>query len=450
MTSDEFGGKPMFFDGENYLFSKVIDGVSKWIIADQTEGGTIIGEVESWAQHPADIEVVSPYSLWQLDDYGDKVTVEPRWVKTTCADYDHGIHISSPKNSIIDGFYQYRTARLNDHATFQNGDLYLYRISSHNRYERWMISHEYGSDSGVAYMDNAKDLPHNTESSWQVTTANGWQLDHALKMTRSMFTRSSWRSLMHRRQKEISETDVETFVLRNGMKLPKVLLDARKAQSAFNLRVAFKNKYRLFLVNENQLTWTREFRSPGRSTVTALRIKQKDPESILTSINNSRKLRGYVDCAVLDVGEMSAAEITPAWNVLEKAYADGLVLCVGSTNGDSEKNKVLASRPLPPHFMIFEKVDKSFNDFLETKEDKNIVVFFNNELEGDFFGAEKKNELAKIAKTRRSSIQVVNSAWARSHGYGASFTLNPSSSLPDAGRISQFEFEDSISFKDEL
>ena len=109
---------------------------------------------------------------------------------------------------------------------------------------------------------------------------------------------------MHRRQKEISETDVETFALRNGMKLPKVLLDARKAQSAFNLRVAFKNKYRLFLVNENQFTWTREFRSPGRSTVTALRITQKNPESILTSINNSRKLRGYVDCAVLDVGEM--------------------------------------------------------------------------------------------------------------------------------------------------
>eukprot|EP00493_Phyllostaurus_siculus_P010660 UN10807 len=96
-------------------------------------------------------------------------------------------------------------------------------------------------------------------------------------MTRSMFSKSSWRSLMHRRQKEIAATDVDTFVLRNGMKLPKILLDSRKAQSAFNLRVAFKNKYRLFLVNEKQLTWTREFRSPGRSTVTAFANHAEEP-----------------------------------------------------------------------------------------------------------------------------------------------------------------------------
>eukprot|EP00493_Phyllostaurus_siculus_P012582 UN12766 len=59
--------------------------------------------------------------------------------------------------------------------------------------------------------------------------------------------------------------------------------------------------------------------------------RRRTQSSILSTINTSRKLRGYVDCAVLDVGEMSAAEITPAWSVLEKAYADGLVLCVGAT-----------------------------------------------------------------------------------------------------------------------
>jgi len=409
----------------------------------------VIGEIESWANHPVDIQVVSPFATWYLDDWGDKVEVEAKWVKSECSDYDHSIHISSPKNPTVDGFYQYRTARLNDHATFSNGDIFLYYISSHNRYTRWMMSHDYGSDSGIAYIDNAKDLPHNTEGSWQVTTSNGWQHDHSLKMTRSMFTRSSWRSLMFRRQKEIAEIGAESYTLRNEMQLPKVLIDGREATSAYNLRVAHQNRYRLFLLSKKQMDWIPEVDRRGR-VVSALRIPESDPTSILSSIDSVRKYRGFLDCAVLDVSSISASDIPAAWSVLEKAYADGKMLCVGSVGGNMEKNKILASRPLAPHFMMLSDLGADLKEFLEVVEDKNILLYFDNGLQGDFISSEKRSELSQIAKSKRASIPIVHSAWSLSHNHGASHVLKPSSSLQDARMIFNFKFDSPVGFKDEL
>jgi len=54
--------------------------------------------------HPVDIEVVSPYSKWQIDDWGDKVEVEAKWIKSSCGDYDNTVHIASPTNPHIDDF----------------------------------------------------------------------------------------------------------------------------------------------------------------------------------------------------------------------------------------------------------------------------------------------------------------------------------------------------------
>merc|ERR1719403_413105 len=98
-----------------------------------------------------------------------------------------------------------------------------------------MVSHDFGSDSGIAYIDHAKYTPHETKGVWQTTTTDGWKPDHRLELTRSKFSLSSFRTLHARRGKKINLINPrESFQLYNGLRVPNVNIDATKISQAFH------------------------------------------------------------------------------------------------------------------------------------------------------------------------------------------------------------------------
>jgi len=452
LTTEEVSKRSVYSDGENYLFFKVIDGVPKWIISDSLEdGGQIVAQVSSWAFNPVDIQVVSPFSEWVIDDYGDEVKVEAKWVKSRCGDFDESVHVSTTKNPTVNGFYQAKLTKVNKHPYYQNGDLYLFYKESSQRYERWMISHDLGKETGLAYIDHAKSTPHATEGDWQCFTNGGWQADSSFEFTRSMFERSSFRSLFYKRQYKLDKIadSVESFTLRNEVSIPKIQIMGTKTKQMFDFRVAMTNKYKFFHVSQKQIQMLQQAVSHKHVLFTSLVLrKTHGRKEILKALEVLG--RSSFECIIVDLEKATEAEMFASWAVIEQIYAEGLMVSAGLKLSRFELIKKLVSNTaLPPHLILLEDIDQPLQEYKALSDEYEFVMSVDASMQGKKFET-IKTKLAANQNLKGLSPLMKQAAWLLSQDVGVWLDLK--SKLIDAEYIVklQAKIEEQEDLKDEL
>jgi len=333
--------------------------------------------------------------------------VEAKWIESVCGDYDDTIHINSIGNRHINGFYQPLLRKKNQHSLYRSDEMWLYYIHSPQRFTRWMISHDLGSEAGLGYLDNAEKVPHATKGLWTVHTENGWKQDPQMKMSRSMFSETSFRSLQKRRVKNIKHLLKPEVKLFNDFRLPLVSLDASKLTSAWNFRVVSQNKFSMF---EGQYASFELAKKNLPRNVFSYEIVANNPAVAESQIRRGLEdlKNHYIDLLTLNLATTPVNELRGIWRMIERTYARAHASAVGVISHDvGVFEKLVTESALPPHIVFLKNVRKGeLKRYEAICEEHQIHIRINAKLEGSEFD-KARSELQQLAtQMRRDQISV--------------------------------------------
>eukprot|EP01125_Pyxidicula_operculata_P012244 TRINITY_DN4016_c0_g2_i1.p1 TRINITY_DN4016_c0_g2~~TRINITY_DN4016_c0_g2_i1.p1 ORF type:complete len:798 (-),score=150.84 TRINITY_DN4016_c0_g2_i1:59-2368(-) len=391
-----YGGCGLFI----YHVSAGLDGShGRWIIGEEGSIGKNQGFVwtESWALNPQSINLLSKRVKWILSQDGSTVNVESIAPPVD----DSLIYIHSPNAPYLDGLYTEIGKVDSKYPVFAKNDNYLYY---HYESGKWIISKEYMSPSGWAFIDSTALIPSSESGTWFVSKEGVWTEDPTLKIYCQTDNDSSiydtLRSIYnvanhHHHNSKFSDdkdnainVDIDEkyglTVLSNGLHIPmtgigtgglnedsvvRVVSDALRAgYRMIDTASAYNNEMAIGSVLKNYRIPDKKSKHLKNSIFiitkvwpTNLGFKQtiQSIEKSLIDLD-----RPTVDLALLhwpscipeftwmDCSRASNGTWQESWRAMEKLYSEGKLLSIGVSNFDlTQLNELVQISSIPPHVL---------------------------------------------------------------------------------------------------